>query len=350
LSGADIIGEICRFLEAGESLVLATLVRRQGSVPRRIGTKMIISHDGRTCGTIGGGLMEDKVLREAVSIIVTGKSKFINFDFDNIDVNTRGMLCGGKATVLLEYLEPSEENISYFRSLHNVQRNRENCVLVTLYEDGDSGETHTGHCLLFPNGSVIAQCPLSAEDMETLKNNTYEEHISTTIRLKDHLALLEPAQKTKTLYCFGAGHIAVPTARIAYLVGFAVTVVDNRADLARTERFPGARVHLIDDFKYAFEGLEIDRDSYIVIVTHDHLYDKVVLENALRTEAGYIGMIASRKKRDTIFRNLLDEGWRQDDLKCVHSPIGLDIGAETPEEIAVSIVAEMIQERVGKRS
>jgi xanthine dehydrogenase accessory factor len=126
-------------------------------------------------------------------------------------------------------------------------------------------------------------------------------------------------------------------------------VLDDRPEFASSERFPRAeQIKVIPSFPQAFEGLEIDRDGYVVIVTRGHLHDKTVLEQALKTDAGYIGMIGSRRKRDLIYRELLTKGFSQAELGRVHAPIGLAIGAETPEEIAVSIVAELIQVRAGR--
>jgi xanthine dehydrogenase accessory factor len=149
----------------------------------------------------------------------------------------------------------------------------------------------------------------------------------------------------KTLYCFGGGHVAVPTAQLASLVGFRVVVIDDRPEFANFERFPDAIINVIDDFDRAFDGLEIDEDSFIVIVTRGHQYDRTVLAQSLKTRAGYIGMISSRKKRETIYKALASDGADITKLEQVHSPIGINIGGETPEEIAVSIVAELIQVR-----
>ncbi|MCP4668449.1 MAG: XdhC/CoxF family protein, partial [Deltaproteobacteria bacterium] len=150
------------------------------------------------------------------------------------------------------------------------------------------------------------------------------------------------------LFIFGGGHVSREIVPLANLVGFKVVVIDDREEFAKTEQFPQAReVH-----QYPFEGvmdrLAVDASSYLVIVTRGHIHDKMVLEQSLRTKAGYIGMIGSRRKRNMIYENLLEQGFTQKDLARVHSPIGLDIGAETPEEIAVSIVAELIQVRAGK--
>jgi xanthine dehydrogenase accessory factor len=166
------------------------------------------------------------------------------------------------------------------------------------------------------------------------------------------LILIEPVLPADTVFLFGAGHVAQPTARLAAFVGFRVRVVDDRAEFANAERFPEAEeVRVATDFDSALKGFAIDRSAFIVIVTRGHLHDKTVLMQALRTEAAYIGMIGSRRKRDHIFNASLKQDFTEADLKRVHSPIGLDIGAETPEEIALSIVAELVHARAqGRRA
>jgi len=159
-------------------------------------------------------------------------------------------------------------------------------------------------------------------------------------------AIVDPIRKIKTLYCFGAGHVAVPTCHIAALCGFRIVVIDDRADYANSERFPDAQnIQVQSGFVGKMDELDINEDSYIVIVTRGHMFDRDVLEKALKTTAGYIGMISSRRKKETIFNELKNQGVTDIELARVHSPIGLPIGGETPEEIAVSIVAELISER-----
>jgi xanthine dehydrogenase accessory factor len=158
--------------------------------------------------------------------------------------------------------------------------------------------------------------------------------------------MVDRIRKMKTIYCFGAGHVALPTAHLAALVGFRVVILDDRKEYANPDRFPEANKTLIlNDYNRAMDGLDIDEDSFIVIVTRGHKYDREVLEQALKTSAGYIGMISSRRKRQAIYDALTAEGIKKERLDWVHSPIGIDIGGETPEEIAVSIVAELIKVR-----
>jgi len=154
---------------------------------------------------------------------------------------------------------------------------------------------------------------------------------------------VEPIIPTPRVFIFGGGHISLFVSRISAMVGFQVVVIDDRPQFANKERFPEAEELVAEEFFLAFDKLKVNRSSYLVIVTRGHSYDQEVLEWALGTEAKYIGMIGSRKKIQTVYANLGEKGVPRDKLEKVHAPIGLDIGAVTPEEIAVSIVAEMIK-------
>ena len=156
---------------------------------------------------------------------------------------------------------------------------------------------------------------------------------------------IEPILTPPALYIFGGGHISLPLAKMGKLCGFNIAVIDDRADFASAERFPEANVILAEDFTRSFPKVKIDKSSYIVIVTRGHQHDEVVLEWAVGTPAKYVGMIGSKTKNATIFSHLRDRGITREQLDRVHAPIGLEIGAQTPEEIAVSILAELIKVR-----
>jgi len=157
--------------------------------------------------------------------------------------------------------------------------------------------------------------------------------------------LLEPISAQPTLCIFGAGHISFSISKIAKMVGFKVVVVDNRTEFANTNRFPEADEIFAEDFSKLFSRLKINRSSYIVIATRGHQFDEEVLEWAVKTEACYIGMIGSRKKKGALFSHLQSKGISKKLLEGVYAPIGIDINAETPEEIALSIMAEIIKLR-----
>jgi xanthine dehydrogenase accessory factor len=160
---------------------------------------------------------------------------------------------------------------------------------------------------------------------------------------------VEPILVTPHLYIFGGGHIALPLVKMAHIVGFKVTVIDDRPEFANPSRFPEAEQTLVSDMTAAFERLTVDQSSYLVIITHGHQCDEAALAGALKTQARYIGMIGSKEKNRAVFSRLLSRGYEQEDLNRVHAPIGLRIMAQTPEEIAVSILAEMVQVRRSNR-
>jgi len=160
---------------------------------------------------------------------------------------------------------------------------------------------------------------------------------------------VEPLCSEGSAYIFGAGHIGQKLAQLTKFVGFHTVVLDDREEFANRELLGSAdRIVVLRSFDEAMKDLNIDEESYLVIVTRGHVHDKTVLGQALRTRARYIGMIGSRTKRDATYEVLTKEGFAAGDFARVHAPIGLNIGAETPEEIAISIVAELIQARAGK--
>ncbi len=156
---------------------------------------------------------------------------------------------------------------------------------------------------------------------------------------------IEPILSAPTMYIFGGGHIALTLAKVGKLLDLKIVVIDDRPEYANAQRFPEAELTLAEDFAKAFQKLKIDKSSYIVIVTHGHKDDETVLEVALATEAKYIGMIGSETKIEAVFSHLLAKGIQREQLDRVHAPIGLEICAQTPEEIAVSILAEIIKVR-----
>jgi xanthine dehydrogenase accessory factor len=157
--------------------------------------------------------------------------------------------------------------------------------------------------------------------------------------------LLEPIFSEPTVYLFGGGHVSEQVAPLAKKVHFKVVVIDDREMFANRTRFPEVDEVIVSEFEKCFNQLSIDETSYIVIVTRGHLYDGFVLKQAVKTKARYIGMIGSKKKIRTLYQNLMEEGITKDTLTRVYAPIGIDINSETPEEIAVSIVAELIKVR-----
>jgi xanthine dehydrogenase accessory factor len=339
-------GIIREQLEAGSPLVLVSIMSLQGSTPRHSGTKMAVGADGKGYGTIGGSLIEAAAIRESKKVLSYGKSKVLSFDLTGKDATAPGMICGGKAEILLDYLPASQENKEFAKCWQNAISQGKDFFVLTHLEGTDNSFRVPGHAILLADGELLGNTSLMQSDTDSLKPELHTVSATAVLPLKDTRVMVDRIRKLKTMYCFGAGHVAVPTAHLAALAGFRVMVIDDRPEFASAERFPEAyNVLVTKDFNHAFEGLPIDKDSFIVIVTRGHQYDQTVLEQSLKTPAGYIGMISSRRKKEAIYEALTAKGVTKERLGWVHSPIGLEIGGETPEEIAVSIVAELIQVR-----
>jgi xanthine dehydrogenase accessory factor len=341
-----IASTIVNLLEKGSPLVMASILSLVGSSPRHTGTRMVIGEDGRGYGTIGGSLIEATAIKESRKVIIAKKSKIVDFELSGKDATAAGMICGGQAQLLLDYFEATPENRALFQSWQEAIRSGKEFRYITYLKDQGEEIQVTGHSILYADDTMTNIGQVDLPGMQSLKAEIWNLTSVATLTSQDTRIIVNPIRKLKSLYLFGAGHVALPTAHIAALVGFRVVVVDDRPEFANAERFPSAsQIYVIDDFNHALEGLEIDPDSYIVIITRGHQYDRSVLEQSLRTSAGYIGMISSRRKRDAIYTALIERGFKPERLEEVHSPIGIDISGETPEEIAVSIVAELIQER-----
>ncbi len=336
-----------KLLEKNTSFVIATIIGHKGSTPRISGTKMIITGDGKIAGTIGGGLLEARVMEKAMSMIGDRRlSSFMPFELTYDDVNTMDMICGGQAEIFLDHIIPSYENTEIFSVWNRILEQRECGFFLTAVAGDPSNMNQVYHGVFGKDRIWHGNLPLTGHALEKLVEEAEKLTALRTLNIENTLVIIEPAFKSKTAFLFGAGHVAKPTAHLCALTGFYVTVLDDRKEFANTSNFPGAHeIHVVESFEQAFNGLHIDEDSFIVIFTRGHLHDRTVLAGALKTKAGYIGMIGSRKKRDNIYKALLNTGYVQKDIDRVFSPIGLGIGAQSPEEIAVSIVAEMIQQR-----
>jgi xanthine dehydrogenase accessory factor len=332
-------------LEAGRPIVVVSIMGISGSTSRHGGTKMVVGADGKSHGTIGGSLIEAAAVSEAKKILATAKSKVLAYELTGKDVTASGMICGGKAEILLDYLAATKENLEFSRQWRDAIKRGKDFYLLTYIRGKNNALEITGHAILDADGSPLSPTPTVPEIVK-LKSELHNISATAVLFLDEGRVMVDRIRKIKTLYCFGAGHVAVPTAHLAAIVGFRAVVTDDRAEYANAERFPEAsEIRVIRDYTKAFDGLEIDEDSFIVIVTRGHQYDREVLESSLKTKAGYIGMISSRKKRQAIYEYLMARGVKKERLEQVHSPIGINIGGETPEEIAVSIVAEMIKVR-----
>ena len=348
---ADIYYEIVKVLKNKDKAVLATLVARIGSAPRAIGAKYLIRSDGTSSGSIGGGCVEAEVWQEAQSVMEKGERKILHFDLTPELLAEGGLICGGNINIFLELLE--EEFLTIYQEAAKIRQSGGSAILATLVSmdkplpKGEGSKVlmkTSGEKVGFLLDGVELENMILREGEELLKENKLKV-IALSSKDRKMEILLEPIFSEPTVYIFGGGHVSEQLAPLAKKVHFKVVIIDDREMFANRSRFPEADEIIVSEFESCFSQLNIGETSYIVIVTRGHLYDGFVLKQAVKTKAHYIGMIGSKKKIRTLYQNLIEEGMENDVLARVHAPIGIDINSETPEEIAVSIVAELIKVR-----
>ena len=352
----DIYSEIVKALEKKEKLALATLITRMGSAPRAVGAKYLIKGDGTSVGSIGGGCVEAEVWQEAQEVMEKGKEAVLHFSLSSEQLAAGGLICGGNIDIFLEPLK--EEFLKIYQEAVRIKQKGGSAILATLISvDNGHPEVEGSKVLIRDSGEKVGflfdggglEKRILAEGEILLKEKKAKVVVLSSGRedspWKKVEVLLELIFSEPTVYIFGAGHVSQQLAPLAKGVHFKVAVIDDREMFANRERFPEVDEVIVSEFERCFDQINIDDSSYIVIVTRGHLYDGFVLEQAVKTNARYIGMIGSKKKIRTLYQNLMKKGIPKETLNRVYAPIGLDIDSETPEEIAVSIVAELIKVR-----
>ncbi|HBS59229.1 MAG TPA: xanthine dehydrogenase [Firmicutes bacterium] len=339
--------KMAELLQNKESFAVATIFDQTGSAPRTAGAKMVVRSDGSIIGSVGGGRLEADARKLAREVLASGKLLLQPFDLAGRDAAEMDMICGGQGEILIDFISAADKyNVQIYEAAAACMERREKAWLITAFHNGrdNMGEMRQ-QCLVKRDGSLVGKFAGDADFLAKLVTGPAKISIHAEVLAEQRL-VVEPIRQAGTVYIFGAGHVSQKIAPLSESVGFNTIVLDDRTDYANRARFPEvAEVRVIPDFQGCVPGLSVDEDSYLVIVTRGHLHDKTVLEQALRTRAGYIGMIGSRTKRDKIYQALREAGFNAGDLARVYSPIGLKIEAETPEELAVSIVGELIKVR-----
>ncbi len=357
--------------EAGEPYVLATVVQTSGSVYRGPGTRMLIEADLQSLGTISGGCLEGDVRENAQAVFADGQPRLLHYDATSEDdiLWGTGLGCSGTVDVLLERL-PQDGPLHYPAFLHGCALENRPGVLVTVF--ATEGATHAApgqHLILDqPEQSglrAVRPPPANARDdiadveLRAVALNAASEVLATVADSQLPIApgytrhyelahgkaalLIEPLLPPIALYLFGAGYDAVPLAQLAGQLGWRVTVADHRPAYARAERFPSARQVLLAQPGRLPEDLQFDNRSCAVIMSHNYLQDQALLRDLLGTPLAYLGVLGPHQRTQRLLADLQKEDIvpSDDQAARLFGPVGLDIGAETAEEIALSILGEI---------
>lgn len=358
--------EAAHTLERRQPFALATVIDVRGSTPREIGAKMIVRHDGQF-GTIGGGCGEAEVFRKARLMLNEGRgARVTEVDLTgDLDQDQIGS-CGGIMEVFINLWSP-EDDLPIARQLADSVAHSRPAALLTVLEAGDHSGLFAGAKLFVDPSDASAPAPLnglSSTVLAAAKERARDDSAALlevdaagdarSVRRYDPSGttqlFVDPVVGSQRLIIVGAGHIAQPLAGLGRMLGFHVTIIDDRASFANRDRFPTADEVVVKPFAAAINSLKLDRNCYVISVTRGHAFDEETLRAALKQPGCFIGMIGSRRRVRATLERLEADGFARELLDEVHAPLGLDIGAETPEEIAVSIIAEIIRERrTGRR-
>ena len=340
MGSIDVFREAASALSSGQNVALVTVTATTGSTPGKVGYKMLVLGEGEgIVGTVGGGLIEARMIEEARRMLSKASARLFRFDLGETPDDEKG-ICGGSVEFLVETFDKTAAPL--FRELSAAGNGNEGGVLISVVsQDGPPRKIHVRNAEHLEAAGVELPQQITAAARELAASG------GTGVRVSAGgvEAFVESLVVQPTIILFGAGHLSYHVARLARSVHFGVVVCDDRPEYANRQRFPDADDILVEDFTRAFGRLRIDDHSYIVIVTRGHRHDEMVLERAVRTDARYTGMIGSRRKTLALLQKLREKGVPEDLLDKVYSPIGVSIGAVTPEEIALSIVCELVKIR-----
>lgn len=335
-------------------VAMATIVEVRGSVPREVGAKMIIHPLGQHVGTVGGGCGEADVIKTGLTVIDTGTPQIVEVDLtEDISMQSLGV-CGG---VMQIFVEPWRNDNAQLGPLVNAIDAGELVALVTVIRaDGQFAGAPGRRMVVWPEKTAgeLGLDSLEATLLDDARQCIINRRSELLTYQQPHgevSVFVDVQRRPSTLLIVGAGHVALPLAQLGKLIDFEVVVLDDRPAFANRQRFPMAGQVLAQPLQKTLRQWPINSDTYIVLVTRGHTHDVECLLEVLDSPARYIGMIGSKRRVKAVFELLeREQGLDPARFSRVYSPIGLDIGAETPAEIAVAVIAEIINVYRGGRA
>ena len=346
----EVIQEAVKLLGEGQRCVLATVVRTKGSTPQKPGAKLLVREDGSGVGTLGGGCVEGDIWYAAKEIMRRkGGPEFRDY-YLNEDIAARdGLVCGGTMYFFIEPLREPGEFLPFGKEIMGAYDSGNPVSVATLVRSDSGRGTMGARILLQEGGSTVGSLGdgeldgLALEAARRVADMGTNEHVMTHDGVE---IFVEGFTTPPTLVLMGGGHVSKATYHLARMLGYRVYVVDDRVKFANEERFPEAEdTIVVPDYTRGLDRIPINANTFIVIATRGHWFDDLALESAVRTPAKYVGLLGSKRKTILIYQRLLQQGIPPERLREVRAPVGLAIGALTPEELAASIMSEIIMFR-----
>lgn len=325
-------------LGSGQDAVWVSIVASSGSTPRGAGAHMLVTEKGRIYGTIGGGAVEYRSETMAAEVLRTKQSRLEFFQLTKSEVQDLGMICGGDVHVYFRCIAANDSEILALTDRAQALFARgEQSWLISSVKPGEESKVS-----IYGEESGLFGAELSDHVLESLLKKPGLHTVD------DCTYCSETLMQAGKVYIFGGGHVAQALVPALSAVNFRCVVLEDREKFTAPELFPGVEETRLIDNARILDFVDIGKNDYVVIMTRGHQFDQDIQAQVLKTPARYIGVIGSRKKAAKVFDNLRAYGYSDDDFARITTPIGLEIGAETPEEIAVSIAAQLIAVRAGK--
>lgn len=347
----DIINEISPWFDAGQPFALATVTRTWSSSPRPIGAAMAVSASGEVVGSVSGGCVEGALYEDCQQVLATGQQRRVTYGISDDDAFGVGLTCGGIIEVFVQVVDP--QSFPEFPQVADAISTDRPIGVATLLSDGGTASQRVVFDTSEARGSlgdreldesVVADARglLEQGRTRTLMFGPHGER-----RMDEVSVFVESFAPPPRMIVFGAIDFAAAVARIGKFLGYHVVVCDARSLFATKKRFPDAdEIVVMWPHKY-LQTIDVTERTALCVLTHDPKFDVPLLELALRTKAGYVGAMGSRKTHNDRLQRLREVGLTDAELSRLRSPIGLDLGARTPEETAVSIAAEIIADLWG---
>ena len=346
----DITAELRRWWDAEMPFALATVTDVRKSAPRQPGAAMAVADDGEVAGSVSGGCVEGAVVELGQQVLASGETTTVSYGYSDEEAFAVGLTCGGEIDLVVERIDRTR--VPFFGEVLERIERAAPVAVATVVDGGALGAKlvvtpeDTQGTFGAPGLDVAV-----ADDARGLlaQGQTGERRYGASgeRRLDDVGVFIAAYQPPPRMYVFGAIDYAAAVARIGKFLGYRVTVCDARKVFATRRRFPEADEVVVEWPHKLLARSPVDGRTAICVLTHDPKFDIPVLEVALRSEAGYVGAMGSRRTHEDRLARLRETGLSDDELARLHSPIGLDLGARTPEETAVSVAAEIVQQHWG---
>jgi xanthine/CO dehydrogenase XdhC/CoxF family maturation factor len=355
----DIIKAFDTAIVQGKQTALATVVHVDGSSYRRPGARMLITEDGQLTGAISGGCLEGDALRKALFALMEKRAMLVTYDtMDEDDAKLGiGLGCNGIIHVLIEPIDPAKPN-NPIQLLKEVADRRQKAVLVTLFSLQNRKDTQHGTCLLLKENDIIIESSVEIPFKNILLEDVKKAMRSQCSSFKNYItekqnitSFIEFVKPPVALILIGAGNDVIPMVNMAAILGWDTIVVDSRVNYAKAERFASTCQVFLSKPENVLDKIVIDEQTVFVLMTHNYNYDLAMLNELLKRNVVYVGMLGPRKKLDRILNELKENGATitEKQLSMIYGPVGLEIGAETSEEIALSVLAEIKAVLAGKQ-